>query len=221
MLEHRDVGRGDELVDMHRAEEPVLVFARGAELLEIRIESRYAHGLLVLEPEEAFYLHRRLVGDDNINLVAELLEILRALGQLRFGGYLVARPGVEIGADIYIRALAAAHGKDAHAVEVIGLAAHEMIEVAGDMMDFSTLEFRDLVASESLEILVRAVDKADVVFELAYLFEQLLFVLRAVPDESEIAADEERVALFQFFERGRCESLVISVGVSRNIKHDF
>ena len=118
-------------------------------------------------------------------------------------------------------ALAAAHGKDAHAVEVIDLTAHEMIEVAGDMMDFSAIEFRDLVAPESFEILVRAVDKADIVFELAYLFEQLLLVLRAVPDKSEIAADEERVALFQFFERGRCESLVISVGVSRNIKHDF
>lgn len=221
MLEHCDVGRGDELVDMHRAEEPVLVFARSAEFLEICIESRHAHGLLVLEPEETFYLHRRLVGDYNINFVAELLEILRALGQLRFGGYLVARPGVEIRADIYIRALAAAHCKDAHAVEVVDLTAHEMIEVAGDMMDFSALEFRDLVAPESFEILVRAVDKAYIVFELAYLFEQLLFILRAVPDESEIAADEERIALFQFFERGRCESLVISVGVSRNIKHDF
>lgn len=91
------------LVDMHRAEEPVLVFACRAEFLEICIESRHAHGLLVLEPEETFYLHRRLVGDYNINFVAELLEILRALGQFRFGRYLVARPGVEIGADIYIR----------------------------------------------------------------------------------------------------------------------
>ena len=169
MLEHCDVGRGDELVDMHRAEEPVLVFARSAELLEICIESRHAHGLLVLEPEETFYLHWRLVGDDNINFVAELLEILRALGQLRFGGYLVARPGVEIGADIYIRALAAAHCKDAHAVEVIDLTAHEMIEVAGDMMDFSALELRDLVAPESFEILVRAVDKADVVLSLIHI----------------------------------------------------
>ena len=33
---------------------------------------------------------------------------------------------LEIGADIYIRALAAAHGKDAHAVEVIDLTAHEI-----------------------------------------------------------------------------------------------
>ena len=63
VLEHCDVGRGDELVDMHRAEEPVLVFACRAEFLEICIESRHAHGLLVLEPEETFYLHRRLVGD--------------------------------------------------------------------------------------------------------------------------------------------------------------
>ena len=127
---------------------------------------------------------------------------LFAPGQLRLGGYLVARPGFEVGADIYIRALSAAHGKHAHAVEVIDLTALEMIEVSRNMMNLAALELGDLIFLEPAEILVRAVDKADIVFELAYLFEQLLLVLRAVPDKSEIAADEERVALFQFFERG-------------------
>ena len=77
-----------------------------------------------------------------------------------------------------------------------------MIEVARDMMNLAALELGDLIFLEPAEILVRAVDKADIVFELAYLFEQFLLVLLAVPDKSEIAADEERVALFQFFERG-------------------
>ena len=73
MLEHRDVGRRYKFVDMHRAEEPVLVFAGGAELLKICIESRHAHRLLVLEFQKSFDFHRRLVGDDDIDLVAEPL----------------------------------------------------------------------------------------------------------------------------------------------------
>lgn len=44
-----------------------------------------------------------------------------------------------------------------------------MIEVARDMMNLASLELGDLIFLEPAEILVRAVDKADIVFELAYL----------------------------------------------------
>lgn len=95
-----------------------------------------------------------------------------------------------------------------------------MIEVAGDVMDFSALELRDLVASESFEILVRAVDKAYIVFELAYLLSSFSSFFE--PSQMNPKSPQMKsVSPFSVFERGRCESLVISVGVSRNIKHDF
>ena len=66
---------------------------------------------------------------------------------------------------------------------------------------------------------MRAVDKADVIFELAYFFEQLLLGLGAVPYKAEIAADKQRVAFLELLERRGCKTLVIAVCIARNIKH--
>ena len=94
-----------------------------------------------------------------------------------------------------------------------------MIEIAGDMLSHAAVKLRRFIFLEKRKILVCAVYKAHGKLLLSYLFEKLLLFFRAVPYKAEISADKQYVALFELFDFGRRETFIISVGISRNIKH--
>ncbi len=64
---------------------------------------------------------------------------------------------------------------------------------------------------------MRAVDEADVVFPFAELFAQLLLFFAVIPQEAEIAADDQRVARFQRAQLRRRKAVGLAVGVAGDI----
>ena len=64
-----------------------------------------------------------------------------------------------------------------------------------------------------------AVDKADIEFLFAELFQDFLFAFADIPDKTEIAADYEGIALFEFFDCRRIEAVHIAVHISCYIYH--
>ena len=66
-----------------------------------------------------------------------------------------------------------------------------------------------------------SVDKANVIFTLAQLFDGLLFFLAVVPQKAEIAADNQGVACFERFKFRRRKPFDLTVGVARDINQNF
>ena len=61
-------------------------------------------------------------------------------------------------------------------------------------MHLSAFPFTYFIAVEKLEILVRAVNKADVVLSFNELADNLLFLFTVVPQKAEIPANNKRVS---------------------------
>ena len=79
--------------------------------------------------------------------------------------------------------------------------------------------FRYGVGVEKLKIFVSAVYKTDVEFFVAELFEDFLLVFAVIPNKAEIAADNQRVALFELLDCGRIEAGNIAVHIAGYINH--
>lgn len=84
---------------------------------------------------------------------------------------------------------------------------------------FPAAEVDDRVAREQVEVVVGALDEEDAVAALAQPFEHPLFLLGAVPHKAEIAADDQRVALFELFGGPSLEAAEVGVDISRHINH--
>ncbi len=64
---------------------------------------------------------------DDIHLAINLFQIVRALNQLHLRGNLIAGPAIIIETNVDIRALPPAHGENLQPLDLIDLAAHQMI----------------------------------------------------------------------------------------------
>ena len=201
---------------MHAAEEPALVFARGAQLVKIGVEPRDVRGAFVLEAQEALDLGGGLVGDDVIDLAAAFFNVLRALGQFRAARIFAARPQPVFKQLLDVGAFAAAHGEIGLALDRKDLTAHEVVKVAADVVRLAAAEHAHVVFVEQVKALVRAVDKADVPFLFAQTAQRFFFRGASVPHKAEIAADDERIA---FFELDRLQPIQIAVEVAGDVYH--
>ena len=213
------MGARDIFVEMHRAEEPSSESARLRQLLKICVEPRHARRLAVLEHQEAFDFKGRLMGDNVIHSAVRSFDIFGSLKKLLTARDLKFRPCIFFKTDIDIGAFAAAHSEEGHVVDLEDLTPHQMKKIRADFMNLSAVPFGNGIRIEKLEIFVRSVDEADIEFLLAELFEISLLMLAVVPHKTEIAANDQRVALFQLFESRRIESLHIAVHISCYIYH--
>ncbi len=127
--------------------------------------------------------------DYYIDLVIAALYIVRALKKLGLCRNFIARPIGYIKAHIYIRAFSAAHYKKFQTLDVENLTAHKVVDAPADIVHLAAVPFRNRASVEQLKVLMRSVNKTDVILPFCQLFEKLLFFLFAAPDKTEVTAD--------------------------------
>ena len=66
---------------------------------------------------------------------------------------------------------------------------------------------------------MRPIEKADVVFFAADLLEKLLLRLAALPEETKIPTDEQRILLFELFQARIAEAVRVAMHVAGYINH--
>ena len=94
------------------------------------------------------------------------------------------------------------------------LSAHEVVEITAQIMHLTAVPLRDFHGVEYFEVLMCAVDKADVEFLFAELFQDFLLLFVAVPDKTEVAADYECVTLLELSGGTGAESVEIAVDIA-------
>lgn len=181
------------LVLVHAAEEPVLVGYLTAHFIK-----KSGHGVEIVGSgvKQVFYLRGAFMRNDVINTQVVVEKIVNRLRHFLCGGGFLRPPFcAALLAKLKVCAAAAAHCKNSGAVDVVNLTAAEMNYVGFDKADSAAIPFGCGIFVESVKILMAAVNKKQGEFLLVKIVECLFLLTVSVPDEAEIAADDEIIAL--------------------------
>lgn len=121
-------------------------------------------------------------------------------------GHLGLPPGVGVGPQLEIVALAAAEHEIAHVLDLVDLAAHQVDEVSLDDLRPPAVPFGDGVFGEEVEIFMPPVEEKQGIGKASQLLQALFFLFASVPEEPEIAADDEGIPLADLPPGGRGEA---------------
>lgn len=203
VLEHGVELHRDKTVHVTLAEEPFPILALLDDILEKGVDLQT---LLDVHSQAVLQRCRRFVGDDVVHLGVVFVQIMDGTADLGVCG-LFPLPPVPTLPEFEVLAVAAAECKKGAVVNGEDLAAHHVKNIRCDQMrpaatpsDCAETLFQDV------EIFVAAVYKSDCERHFTQFFQILFFLAGTVPDKTEVTADNENIAGFQFFENGIFES---------------
>ena len=124
-----------------------------------------------------------------VNLAADLVNCLGPF--LKLGGrwHFILPPGDVLGTHFAVDAFSAAEGENSEALYGENLSSHHVEKISRHSVNLSTVPHRHAVFVKQVEILVGAVDKANIIFTASEKIKDFLFSAASVPHKSEVAAD--------------------------------
>ena len=100
---------------------------------------------------------RRLVGDDEVNPAAVLLQVFNAFNKLFSCGNFLVGPGFRFKADVNIGAFSSAHSENSLVLNFKYLTAHQMKNVTADVVNLTAVPFFYFELSQKVKVFVSAV----------------------------------------------------------------
>ena len=173
--------------------------------------------LLHIDTKAVFQRSRRFVGDDVVHLCIVLVQVVNGTANLCMCG-LFPLPPVPTLPELEILTVSAAECEVSAVVNGEDLATHHVENIWGnEMCPAATPADSPEALFQNVKVFVAAVYKGNGKRHFPQLFQILLFLTGTVPDKPEVAADDQNIAGFHFFENGIFETGQISVHVTCDI----